>query len=155
MAAGSKYSDDQWREAAVLFAVKGTAAVVSRELSIPEATLSNWRRTEWWETIVDEVRRQNEELARARYAELVDKATAQALERLPEASAKDACTIAAISTDKLRVLQNLPTRITATTDSLEKLARQFEAISESYQERCVDSIQGEARVLKQTNQSRK
>ncbi len=93
---GSKYSDEQRMEVAVLYAVSGNAKKVAKDTGIPRTTIVGWKKTAWWEDAVTSVRSEKADEHRARYSELVDKAQKVALEKLPEASARDAMIIAAL-----------------------------------------------------------
>jgi len=107
---GSKYTDEQRRQAAILYAINGTATSVESELNIPARTVNDWRNSEWWESIVAEVRLENNDRLIAKAQQIIDSATDITLEKLPEASAKDAATIGAIYVDKLRLSLNQPFR---------------------------------------------
>ena len=132
---GSKYTDEQRMEAAVLYAAKGSMAAVERELGIPNQTLSNLKKADWWDEAVGQVRGEKAEEHRARYSELVDKAQQQALDKLPDASARDAMLIAAIGTDKIRLSDGMPTSISSTENTqtqIRALAEQFAELSRHY-----------------------
>ncbi len=126
---GSYYTEDIKREAINLYAVYGVAAKVSRELDIPEPTICGWRKQGWWQSALEEVRSQNVDEHVANYHALVREGQRVALEKLPDASARDAAIIAATATDKARLLLNQPTSIKADTKSLEALAKRFEQLS--------------------------
>jgi len=53
---GSHYSDEQRRQAVVLYALHGNLERVSEQSAIPQQTLSAWKQTQWWETITSELR---------------------------------------------------------------------------------------------------
>ena len=83
---GSKYTDEQRLDAAILYAHKGTFAATARESGIPETTLGHWaKHSDWWESTVAEVRAQKNDLYVAKYGEIIEKATDITLEKLPDA----------------------------------------------------------------------
>lgn len=53
-----QWSDAQKMEAVQSWLVLGNLALVSRLLSIPEVTLRYWKASEWWPTVVNEIRSQ-------------------------------------------------------------------------------------------------
>ena len=137
---GSKYTNDIRTEAAVLFATKGTAAAVSRAMGIPETTLCAWRKEEWWERIVEEVRSQNKDKRIAQYEQIMDQAHEMVIDKLPEASARDAMIIMATAQDKGRILQALPNNYNASQGDTEALAKRFAELSEQWEEKQANVI---------------
>jgi len=132
---GSKYTDEQRTEAAIQYAVSENMKSVAKTIGIPRTTLVGWKKAEWWDTAVTSVRNEKADEHRARYSELVDAAQQVALEKLPEASARDALIIAATSTDKIRLHDNLPTAITGDSTTVEALANEFRELSRQYREK--------------------
>jgi len=126
---GSKYSDEQRMEVAVLYAVSGNAKKVSKDTGIPRTTIVGWKGQDWWQDAVEQIRAQNTDKALAKYAQMVDKAQDVALEKLPDASAAQASIIAATATDKGRLLMNQPTSITGKSTSIDDLAREFNKLA--------------------------
>ena len=132
---GSKYTDEQRKLAAVMYAQKGTISRVAQELEIPERTIHDWVKTEWFETIVTEVRTQNKDQHIAMYQQIMEKAEAQVLAKLPDSSARDAMIIAATAQDKARILMALPNAYSADSGSVSALARQFAELSQQWEEK--------------------
>ena len=126
---GSKYSDEQRMEVAVLYAVSGNAKQVAKDTGIPRTTIVGWKNQEWWVDVVEQLRAQNTDKALAKYAQMVDKAQDIALEKLPDASAAQASIIAATATDKGRLLLNQPTSITGKAQSMADLAKVFNKLA--------------------------
>ena len=126
---GSKYSDEQRMEVAVLYAVSGNAKKVAKDTGIPRTTIVGWKGQDWWQDVVGQIRAQNNDKALAKYAQMVDKAQDIALEKLPDASAAQASIIAATATDKGRLLLNQPTSITGKVGSIADLAKEFNRIA--------------------------
>ncbi len=126
---GSKYSDEQRMEVAVLYAISGNAKKVAKDTGIPRTTIVGWKGQEWWVDTVEQIRAQNTDKALAKYSQMVDKAQDIALEKLPDASADQASIIAATATDKGRLLTNQPTSITGKAQSIDDLANAFNRIA--------------------------
>ena len=133
--AGSQYTDDQRREAVALYAVKGVASTVSRDMNIPERTICDWRKSDWWDSMLTEIRSQNQDEHIAAYHQLVREGLKVALDKLPEASAREAAVIAAVATDKAQLLQNRPTAIRGESGGVTALAEQFAALSRQWNEK--------------------
>lgn len=148
---GSKYSDEQRKEAAVLYTIKGSMRHVSDAMGIPQRTLHDWKGTDWWDEVSNEVRSENDNLFKSRYSEIIDKATRITIEKLDDVSAKDAAVIAAVAQDKLRLLCNQPSRITANADSMASLAQAFEKLALQHQEKIANAIEGQCEVIREDN----
>ena len=141
---GSKYSDQQRMEVVILYAISGNAKKVAKATGIPRTTIVGWKKTAWWKDAVTSVRSEKADEHRARYSELVDKAQKVALEKLPEASARDAMIIAATGTDKIRLADNKPTSITSSQASDAQIKAVMDKCFELGQEvKQVNSIDGE------------
>jgi hypothetical protein len=132
---GSKYTDQQRMEVVLLYAISGNAKKVAKDTGIPRTTIVGWKKTDWWQDAVMSVRSEKADEHRAKYSELVDKAQQVALEKLPEASARDAMIIAATGTDKIRLADNMPTTITGKAESMNALAAEFKALSAKWDEK--------------------
>jgi len=137
---GSKYTDEQRLDAAIMYAHKGTLSATSKEVGIPRQTLSGWQKCDWWESTLSEVRHKKHDLYVAKYGELIEEGTRVALEKLPEASARDAMIIAATANDKLRLALNQPTSISGKSDGIEDLAAQFRALSKQWEEKQINVV---------------
>ena len=133
---GSQYTADQKTDACVRYAIKGTLAAVSRDTDIPETTLSNWVKSDWWQSLLVEIRAQKQDEHISRYHSLTEKAlnkADKALDSLPEqldaTAIKNLVTTAAVSTDKARLLQSLPTSIRGDSSTVNSLVEQFNQLS--------------------------
>ena len=154
---GSQYDNQQRIEAAVHFMVHGSLTKTAKACSIPLTTLYDWKQSEWWPTLTEQIRREKEIEFQAGFTRVVEAAIGEIEDRLEHGdvklvktrdgytthrvpiSAKDATMVAAISYDKLRLSLNLPTSIRATADnSLESLAKKFEKIAEERQREVID-----------------
>ncbi len=135
VAKGSKYSDQQRMEVVVLYAISGNAKKVAKDTGIPRTTIVGWKKAEWWQDAVTSVRSEKADEHRALYSELVDKAQQVALEKLPEASARDAMIIAATGTDKIRLHDGMPTSINGKSEDIQALTKLFKDISTQWDEK--------------------
>ena len=142
---GSKYTDNQRKDAATQYAITGTLSSIVKDTGIPQQTLSSWKQTDWWDSLVSEVRSAKQDEHIAKYTELVDAAQKITLAKLPEATAQQASIIAATATDKARLLMNQPTSISAKSDSINDLAKQFKALSDSFEEKQVSVVSIQAK----------
>jgi hypothetical protein len=156
--ASSKYGAQERIQVAVAFIVEGNVSRTSRVTGIPESTIRDWRKSDWWEQLATEVRGEKEREFQAGFTRMVQAAIGQVEDRLTHGdvklvrgaegheerrvpvSAKDATMVAAISYDKLRLSLNLPTSIRSNTDAhtLESLAKRFEEIGRANQREVID-----------------
>ncbi len=127
---GSKYSDQQRMEVAILYAISGNMKKVARDTGIPRTTIVGWNKTDWWDDAVATVRSEKADEHRAMYSKLVAKAQQVALEKLPEASAAQAHLIACQATDKIRLHDGMPTEITGKSGDMRALANEFAKLSD-------------------------
>ena len=111
---GSKYTDEDRRKAVVLYAVMGTDRAVARELGMPDRTITDWRKTEWWEQVSATVRDEIEDKLRATFRKVAVEGTQLALNAIRDGDlkGKEAMITAGIAYDKLRLSENRPTSIT-------------------------------------------
>lgn len=143
---GSQYTDEDRRRALVEFSIIGHTPTVSKNLNIPESTLKDWKKTEWWEEAYNAIRLENKELIESKVTGLIvsgfdamqDRMTNGDYHLLKDGSKirvpvklRDAATATGISFDKLRLLNNEPTSIKAeSTDSrLNLLAEKVRELS--------------------------
>jgi hypothetical protein len=154
---GSKYGIQERIKVAVAFLIHGNVSRSSEATGIPKTTTRDWRNTEWWDPLSDEVRAEKEHEFQAGFSRIVESAIGQIEDRLEHGdvrlvktgsgheprrvpvSAKDATMVAAISYDKLRLSLNLPTSIRAVSDNdLKNLGRKFEEIGKKYQHEVIN-----------------
>ena len=139
------YSEEQKREAVVLHFNLGTQEAVSKALGIPQRTISDWERSEWWKDLKAQLIAECKDEQGAGWRELVKKSqvalldrvthgdkylTAGGKERRKPIPAKELAVIAAIATDKDRILRGEPTSISARTTNLQATAKEFEDIAQ-------------------------
>lgn len=152
---GSQYSDEDRRQAVIEFYVHGNLTRVSKRLSIPVTTLSDWTRQEWWEALAAEIRTQVDQRILASNLAIAQRAQDAILERLENGdtrvlangervsqpvSARDLSVIGGIAQDKARVQQNMPTSISGKSateaalaglaDFLKQIAREEKVVSD-------------------------
>ena len=134
---GSKYTDEDRREAAIQYAVKGNLNAVGRALLIPIQTLRDWSKTDWWDSTLVQVRAENAHEHIASYDRLTRKALAlaeQGIDKLdPDTlkanDIKALVVTGATATDKGLLLDGKPTNITGSTESMAILAQTFRDMS--------------------------
>ncbi len=129
---GSKYSNEQRRQVVVEYCIKGNDQAVANSTGITRQTINTWRlHSDWWDSLVDEVRQEINEQILAQNMEIATKAGERVLDSLENGdeklvwdkdkgkhvikrvkpSGKDSMVISGISQDKARVQLNLPTSI--------------------------------------------
>ncbi len=155
---GSKYTDEDRRRAVVEYFVMGNMAKVSDSTGIPETTLSGWRKSEWWDGLVAEVRSEKGEEFDANLTKLIDSSFDQAQDRVDNGDyrvnkdgelirvpmgGRDLVIAGATVYDKQRLHRNEPTSIQGDSKSIEQLAEFFREISREHKIRQVNSIEGE------------
>ena len=141
-----KYSHEDKRAAMACYAVHGNFVKCSKILNIPDTTLGQWSRSEWWLQGMTEIRDQKQDEIDAGISNIIDLAIGSVSERIENGdemidskgvrrfkavSARDSATILGIAFDKQRILRMLPTTITASTDNakLLKLQESFEQLA--------------------------
>ena len=118
---GSKYTDEDRRQAVVLYLTLGTNIAVAKEIGCDDSTISRWRESEWWEQEAQKVAEEIEDEYRAKLRKVALKGADQAITSLDagEVKAKDAMVISGIAYDKLRLSENRPTSITAASGGIQ------------------------------------
>jgi transposase-like protein len=159
---GSKYTDEDRRRAVVEYYVGGNMAKVSTSTGIPESTLCEWKKTDWWVQETEEVRSKKGDEFDANLTKLIDSAFEEAKDRVEQGdyrvnkegklirvpmSGRDLVIAGATVYDKQRLHRNEPTSISAKSEGMEALAAKFAEIERQYQVRKVNSIQGECEEL--------
>jgi len=165
---GSKYSDEDRRKAVVLYATNGLMSAVSRETGIAESTLCEWKKSDWWDVVAEEVRSEIGDRILAQNMEIASKAAAVALDNLKNGDEKlvwdkdkkehvikrvklgayHSMLVSGISQDKARVQLNLPTSISGKAEDYQALAKQFKELSEQWDEKQANVVatQNESKV---------
>ena len=137
------YTDADRKKAAFQFALYGVMSKVSREMNIPETTLSGWTREPAWDDHVADARSEATDTLIAEFTQGAIEAVRACRERVQNGDwrydtkggglvrvpmrGKDLMVVSAIATDKSQVLQGLPSSITVSADArLSALLDRFE-----------------------------
>src|SRR5215470_17822480 len=142
MTAGSRYSDQQRREAVALYVLHGNWKRVSELTGIPERTLNDWSIQPWFATMLAELRAEKGAEFDGALTRVLGEATKQLLDRLQHGdpyivggevkrrpvAAKDLAIIAGVAFDKRQLCRSLPDAAPGPkVDSVSELALQLEA----------------------------
>ena len=144
------YPDEKRIEVATLYAVTGNKTTVESLTGVPAHTVARWVREEWFQTLLDDIRAENDHLIDAKQTEIVHLAMDQLKDRLIDGDhvvlrdgsivrkpvgAKDLSLVGAINIDKRQLLRGKPTSRTeqvaskSTDDKLQELAQSFKKIA--------------------------
>jgi hypothetical protein len=141
MTAGSRYTDQQRREAILLFLLHGTWRKVAELARIPQRTLNDWALQPWFGTLLAEVRAEKGNELDGGFTRIIHEATEQLLDRLKNGdavviggkvhrkpiSARDLALVTAITYDKRALARNQPVADPAIELSNEELLRSLKA----------------------------
>lgn len=143
---GSQYDNETRQRAVVEYLVLGNIQRVSDSLNIPRQTLSGWTKSEWWQSMLSEIRQEKQEEIDNGIQKALETALEGVQDRIENGdsvigkegdlirkpmSGRDMTTSFGILFDKQRIIRNLPTSISGSADSdkLAKLQAQFEALA--------------------------
>ena len=143
------YTDADHRAAVIEYLLKGNQAAVSRSLDIPEPTLCDWRKTDWWVELSEEFRIQKKDQIEAELTRIIEKANSETLDRLENGDVyvyqgkamrapmkgRDSAWVGAVTFDKLRLSLNLPTSIAGKADGMDSLIKKFDALADRWDEK--------------------
>ena len=175
---GSKYTNEDRRRAVIEFCVHGVMSKVVKITGIPDTTLAHWKnKSDWWDTLVAEVRNEINEKILAQNMEIAKKAGERVLDSLENGdekliwdkaksehvitrvkpTGKDASVMGGIAQDKARVQMNLPTTITdnrSTEEAIKALAKVFKDLSDEHKadqlkEKQANAIPGECKKIEE------
>jgi len=175
---GSKYTNQQRREAVVEYGIHGNMTKVAEVTGIPETTLAYWKnKTDWWVTVFAEVCSeisgrilpQNLQIAERANERVLDslengdekliwdKAKGEHVIKRVKPTGKEASVMGGIAQDKARVQMNLPTTITdnrSTEEAIKALAKVFKDLSDEHKadqlkEKQVSAIPGEYKKIEE------
>jgi hypothetical protein len=155
------YTNEQRYAACVAFVIYGRADRVSEVTGVSIRTVYNWIKSDWWPRMLQDAKREHQELIESRLSHIVEKVTEQLLDRLEygeikvhnwtdrkganhsksyrvPVSARDLDNLGTHFLDKLRTLRNQPTKLTATAifDPLQ-MARKFASVAEEVRDKIV------------------
>jgi hypothetical protein len=161
------YPDEKRIEVASLFACLGDAVVVGELAKVPPATVKTWRNQDWFKTLLEEIRDENNQKLDAKFTEIVQKCQEQILDRLEHGdcvllrdgtevrkkiNAKELALVGAITVDKRQIIRNKPTSISQSVnsegisdDKLKQLAKTFIELVNKQE---IKTINGEFREVK-------
>ena len=118
---GSVHSSDDRRIAAIQVVLLGSMRRTAEATGIPVRTLYDWQKTDWWETLVAQVRTEMEGEIDATLSKMIQLALAATMDRLENGdyvvtakgeivrkpvSARDVMAILAMAIDKRQVLRD-------------------------------------------------
>lgn len=142
---GSKYSDEDRMRAAIEYSVHGSLSKVEEYTGIPKTTVHGWTKLEWWHNQLEQLRKENQDIMRAKYSKIIQDGLDVISDRLENGDAyvskegdiarkpvslRDASTATGIAFDKLRLIDGQATTIKGTDDkALIALKEQFEKIA--------------------------
>ncbi len=153
---GSKYTDEDRQRVALEFLITGNMKRVAENTGIPRTTILGWKKTEWWDEPVVNLRHEKGEELDANLTKLIDSAFDQAQDRVDNGDyrvnkngdlirvpmgGRDLIIAGATVYDKQRLHRSQPTSIQGNSKSIEQLAEFFREISREH--KIVNSIEGE------------
>jgi len=178
----SKYSDEDRRRVAIEYHIHGTQTKVSKLTGIPQTTICDWIKTEWFEDLSKEVEAQTEKKIFAKNLKIIDASQDELLDRVLNGDSKLVKTKKVIEhddgssevvedyelkrvpmpgrdlnitsgtvQDKRRTQLNLPTSISTSQNSQDQLKAVMDDLlgaAKAYDEKRVDSINGECTEIK-------
>ena len=159
---GSKYTDEDRRRAVVEYFVIGNMAKVSTSTGIPESTLCEWKKTDWWDAVTGEVRSEKGEEFDANLTKLMDSAFEQTQDRVDNGDyrvnkegepfrvpmgGRDLAIVGATVYDKQRLHRNQPTSIQSDSRSIAEISAYFRHISAEHKIQQANAIEGECEEI--------
>ena len=146
----SPYSPADRRRAAAAVVAFGNSKAAGRAVGIPASTLREWRQNdEGFQRLCTELEVEHGEKLRAEIVEILGLASAELRDRLlngdegfhpktgervrTRLKGRDLAVVLGISFDKLRLIENQPTRITAQVPDLAELAQSFASLAQGPQ----------------------
>lgn len=76
------YPDEKRVEVATLYAATGNAEAVGELTDVPKTTIRRWTREEWFQTLLDDIRTENDQLLDAKQTQIVQNAMDQLGDRV-------------------------------------------------------------------------
>ena len=150
----SQYTDEIRRQVIAEYVVSGNAKRVAESVNIPRQTVDQWLKTQWGVELISAIRHEKQDQLISGFTNIIDTALESVSERLSTGdyagldengdtlykpiSARDSILIAAVSTDKMRLLSNQATSITVTDKSLIDISKQLAAFAVDRQEKVVN-----------------
>jgi len=143
----SRHTKEKIAEVVATYYVTGSGLETAKRTGVPDTTISDWRRTEWWEEATVVVRDEKSQELDSMLTGLIHKAVETSAERLENGdhkisrgkegvevvrvpvSARDAIMVGAIAYDKRQIGRALPTSITEDSGRLATLMSQLKQIA--------------------------
>ena len=120
-------------QVAITYALNGNVSKTARDMNVNRLTVQKWKGQDWFVDLVDKVHQEKAEEHRATYARIVEEAQKVVLDKLPSATSAQANIIAATATDKVRLLDNMPTSISGKAVGISDLSDQFRKLAATHQ----------------------
>ena len=133
--AGSKYTNEQRVNAAYLYLIHGNLNKLSKYTQIPQRTLFDWTKSDWWPQLINRLRLEKKDEIDSALTRVTDKAIRALEDKLDEPddiSVVELSKVYGIMFDKQRLIRNEPTSISSnsvTSDQLKQLKDQFEKLA--------------------------
>lgn len=154
-----RWSDTQKLEAATTYLMLGSIALTAATLKIPEVTIHSWKRSEWWQEIIKDIRSQENITLSNKLKKLVEKSFTIVEDRLDKGdyqydqktgklvrkpvALKDAHRVTMDMLDRQQALtftENVTIAEENVMSRLEKLAKDFESFADKQKERPVVQV---------------
>ena len=167
------WSEKQKMEAAKMFLLSGSFTTVSTALEIPYRTLMQWRQSEWWKKLTEEIKAEGRVELSARMRKIASRALDITEDRLDNGNfqldqksgevvripvnMKDAAKVANDLLVQQQKLEDAPRvqQLQSTVDHrLAKLAEAFTAFSKERKEKVIEAIKTEYTVENNGTNSR-
>jgi len=149
---GSKYTDEDRQRVALEFLITGNMKRVAENTGIPRTTILGWKKTEWWDELVVNLRHEKGEELDANLTKLIDASFEQAQDRVENGdyrlnkkdelirvpmSGRDLVIAGATVYDKQRLHRNQATQINAQAgdEFTKSFIEEFTQIARTYKEK--------------------
>jgi hypothetical protein len=152
------YPEEMRIKAVTIYAATGNFATTADLCKVPEHTVRYWRKQEWFQVLLMEIREENNEAIDAKFTDIVESAIEQISDRVKNGDfriskkgevvrvpvgVRDLSLVAAINIDKRQLLRGLPTSRTEkiegpNVDKLAVLAEAFEALANKTRPRVIE-----------------
>lgn len=150
----SQYSPQVRQQAIADYAVYGNGRRVSRELGIPAETVQGWIKSEWGQELLTTIRAETQDEMIAGYTKMVKRNLELQHDRLEHGDVvgvsedgkplrqavryRDLVVGAGIGVDKIRIMCNQATSITATDGALVRISEQLAAYAKDKREKVIE-----------------
>ena len=139
------YPDTKKIECATLYAVTGNMKKVAELAGVPYSTIQSWRKTEWFNALLEEIRLENDQQLDAKMSGIIDKVMDEIKNRLFEGDVvvgkhgelirkpvalRDLSIVMGINIDKRNLMRGKPTSRTESTSIEQRLETLMKKFSE-------------------------